>query len=126
MKRIQRKRTKGWKMPKNTVYVGRPTKWGNPLRLRGDCIYIDAGWRRKYTMNRWVYLMQGTLEDVVNYYDLLLNGEYLGDDVDMKHWNIKLRELNVNELRGKDLACWCGEKGHCHADVLINKINKIK
>ena len=29
--RIQRKRTKGWKMPPNTVYVGRPTKWGNPF-----------------------------------------------------------------------------------------------
>lgn len=29
--RIQRKRTKGWKMPANTVYVGRPTKWGNPF-----------------------------------------------------------------------------------------------
>jgi hypothetical protein len=28
--RIQRKRTKGWKMPPNTGYVGRPTKWGNP------------------------------------------------------------------------------------------------
>jgi hypothetical protein len=24
-KRIQRKRTKGWKMPPNTVYVGRPS-----------------------------------------------------------------------------------------------------
>lgn len=30
--RIQRRRTKGWKMPPNTVYVGRPTKWGNPVR----------------------------------------------------------------------------------------------
>jgi hypothetical protein len=29
-KRIQRKRTKGWKMPEGAVYVGRPTKWGNP------------------------------------------------------------------------------------------------
>jgi len=29
-KRIQRQRTKGWKMPPNTVYVGRPGKWGNP------------------------------------------------------------------------------------------------
>lgn len=27
--RIQRKRTKGWKMPPNTIYVGRPTQWGN-------------------------------------------------------------------------------------------------
>jgi hypothetical protein len=30
-KRIQRKRVKGWKMPPNTVYVGRPSKWGNPF-----------------------------------------------------------------------------------------------
>lgn len=29
-KRIQRKRTKGWRMPPNAVYVGRPTRWGNP------------------------------------------------------------------------------------------------
>lgn len=30
-KRIQRKRTKGWKMPENTIYVGRGSKWGNPF-----------------------------------------------------------------------------------------------
>lgn len=29
-RRIQRKRTKGWKMPEGAIYVGRPTKWGNP------------------------------------------------------------------------------------------------
>ena len=28
--RIQRKRTKGWQMPVNAIYVGRPTCWGNP------------------------------------------------------------------------------------------------
>lgn len=27
--RIQRRRTKGWKMPENTVYVGRPSVFGN-------------------------------------------------------------------------------------------------
>lgn len=32
-KRIQRKRTKGWRMPENTVYVGRPTIWGNPFSI---------------------------------------------------------------------------------------------
>ena len=36
MKRIQRKRNKGWRMPKNAIYVGRPTKWGNPFSLYGD------------------------------------------------------------------------------------------
>ncbi|RPE05543.1 DUF4326 domain-containing protein [Chitinophaga lutea] len=29
--RIQRKRTKGWRMPPNTVSVTRPGKWGNPF-----------------------------------------------------------------------------------------------
>ena len=28
--RIQRKRTKGWRMRANAIYVGRPTRWGNP------------------------------------------------------------------------------------------------
>ncbi len=32
-KRIQRKRTKGWRMPKDAVYVGRPTVWGNRFRI---------------------------------------------------------------------------------------------
>jgi len=32
-KRIQRLRTKNWKMPKNAVYVGRPTKYGNPYKM---------------------------------------------------------------------------------------------
>lgn len=32
--RIQRKRTKGWKMPGGAVYVGRPTKWGNPYTTK--------------------------------------------------------------------------------------------
>ena len=35
-KRIQRKRSKGWRMPKNTIYVGRPTRWGNPFRVGKD------------------------------------------------------------------------------------------
>lgn len=28
--RIQRRRTKGWRMPDNTIYVGRGSKYGNP------------------------------------------------------------------------------------------------
>lgn len=31
MDRIQRRRTKGWRMPENTVYVGRGSKYGNPF-----------------------------------------------------------------------------------------------
>jgi hypothetical protein len=39
--RIQRKRTRGWRMPANTVYVGRPTRWGNPGKTWADyCMYL--------------------------------------------------------------------------------------
>ena len=33
--RIQRQRTAGWRMPPNTVYVGRPTIYGNPFTCDG-------------------------------------------------------------------------------------------
>ena len=37
--RIQRKRTRGWRMPEGAVYVGRPTKWGNLFKV-GE-FYLD-------------------------------------------------------------------------------------
>jgi len=35
-KRIQRQRTKGWRLPANTVIVSRPSPWGNPFTWEGD------------------------------------------------------------------------------------------
>ena len=32
--RIQRRRTKGWRMPEGAVYVGRGSRWGNPFQYR--------------------------------------------------------------------------------------------
>lgn len=47
-KRIQRERKKGWRMPPNTVYVGRPGKWGNPFDLknhtRQDALDLYRAW----------------------------------------------------------------------------------
>src|SRR5690606_1210681 len=31
--RIQRRRTRGWRMPSGAVYVGRGSRWGNPYRV---------------------------------------------------------------------------------------------
>jgi Domain of unknown function (DUF4326) len=31
--RIQRRRLRGWRQPINAIYVGRPTKWGNPYKF---------------------------------------------------------------------------------------------
>jgi len=73
-KRIQRKRTRGWKMPKNTVYVGRPTKWGNPFKLTPD------GWIMCYCPNRkvldpWIYWsVSGGFyhDDIIELYELFI------------------------------------------------------
>ena len=39
--RIQRRRLKGWRMPKGAIYVGRGSRWGNPYRV-GTCLVPDA------------------------------------------------------------------------------------
>ncbi len=31
--RIQRRRTKGWRMPPDAIYVGRPSRWGNEFEV---------------------------------------------------------------------------------------------
>lgn len=31
--------------------------------------------------------------------------------------------LDLSELRGKNLACWCDYKGPCHADILLELAN---
>jgi len=33
--------------------------------------------------------------------------------------------LNVAELRGKNLACWCKLDAPCHADVLLELANEV-
>lgn len=43
----------------------------------------------------------------------------------LKHWMWKASEnaLCLQELRGKNLACWCKPGQPCHADVLLELAN---
>lgn len=97
--RIQRKRTKGWRMPPNTVYVGRPTKWGNLFagsKTRTGRKADAKGFKR------WISgAPQGYLKPP--------SREFL-DSV-------------KSELQGKNLACWCPLDQPCHADVLLELAN---
>ena len=119
--RIQRKRTKGWKMPNNTVYVGRPGKWGNPLKLDGDCIYINASYRRKI-LGVWVFYKIGDIVDLIYLYGKLWDGTKFYNQ-DLQFWADKFKELDLNELKGKNLACWCKIGTPCHSDVLLEYAN---
>ena len=125
--RVQRKRTKGFKMPDGVVYVGRGSKWGNPFKLLGDMVYFDAGHRRKI-LSKWVLFYDDgghTAQDVVSIFrDLIIDptGGVLIDP-EIRTRFIWMKE-NIHQLAGKKLACWCRLDNCCHADVLIELANK--
>lgn len=98
-KRIQRKRTKGYKLPEGAIYVGRPTKWGNPFRTHPHAL-------RSQAIDPAILL---------RCYIEWLSGDEEG---------IEIRYQAKEELRGKDLACWCPlDFRYCHADILLEVAN---
>ena len=113
--RIQRKRSKDWRMPENTVYVGRPSKWGNPN--------IVAEWMD----NRDEYCAREKCRDLFE--EMLEEMIRDGDCFPNKGNNDETVEEWLAPLRGKDLACWCplydknGLRIPCHADVLLRLAN---
>lgn len=98
--RIQRQRTKGWRMPEGAIYVGRPSRWGNPWTLGSP----EIGTRPDGTP--W------DAEDVVRWYRGWIT-EILRHHPDF-----------LEPLRGHDLACWCAVDAVCHADVLLQLANR--
>ena len=94
-RRIQRQRTRGWRMPPNTVYVGRPSRYGNPCRA-GWCPNCGA----EHTVSESVEEFRATCDDP------------------------EIRNRIRRDLRGKNLACWCKECDPCHADVLLELANQ--
>lgn len=107
-KRIQRKRTRGWRMPKGAVYVGNPTIFGNPFQWRIFGRKKAVSLYRKYIEGR-----TGELEKAgVSMFAVMA--------LQIARHQLLAR---LPELRGKDLACWCGQ-GPCHADVLLRLANK--
>lgn len=131
-KRIQRKRTKGYQLAEGAVYVGRPTKFGNPFGFRH---YTGLVRYRPSALHQWEY--EGRISADGNRHD------YYGPDGTVTEFWVRYatrRELvemyrqtlleptasmrssypsrgghflkvTVDEIRrelaGKDLACWC-------------------
>lgn len=92
-------------MPSNTVKVDRSSKWGNPFIVgkhgnRLECV-------RSHSM-----LVAGSAITVV--------AEPSMDD--QLAYRKHVRE-HIQELRGKNLACWCPQSATCHADILLKLAN---
>lgn len=97
--RIQLKRTKGWRMPPNTLKVDRSTRWGNP--------YVVGGNPR----NIFAPIPNDAKDACLMYREAV--------ELLLKAWPRALEPL-----RGKNLACWCKLGDPCHGGVLLDLANK--
>ncbi|NKR61690.1 DUF4326 domain-containing protein [Rhodococcus hoagii] len=117
--RIQRQRTRGWRMPEGAVYVGRPSKWGNPFTV-GE---MAQHWHRATTHPYAFYIDRhtvGSADQAAGLFRKIVldpsEHEFYG------HETPTIEEIRA-ELAGRDLACWCPLDQPCHADVLLEIAN---
>jgi hypothetical protein len=119
--RIQRSRVKGWRMPEGAIYVGRPTKWGNPWVIdTSSGLVVGPGqfYSHDPTASRSLA--------VALYRDWLRLGNQSPALSGTRDYAVTRRIIldGLAELRGHDLACWCPLDGQlCHADVLLELAN---
>ena len=95
--RVQLRRTKGWRMPANTMSVARPGRFGNQYRVG-----IDG------TAQECVAKFRADLEDAIN------------GPIGLHR---ALVRTLLAQLRGKNLACFCSLDAPCHADVWLELAN---
>ena len=120
-KRIQLRRTKGWRKPEGAVNVARPTRWGSPFRVsqRDD----DGMWEV-----RWPGIPETwTSAGVVIFPTRLAAVRFSVRRYERALVDNGLRIIAADarrELRGSDLACWCPADQPCHADVLLEVANR--
>ena len=101
--RVQLKRTKGWRMPPNTVKVDRTTRWGNPFSV-GDRVQADPSLPIAVCFSS-----QEAVNAFAGFCAHALGRVFV--------------ERARAALRGKNLACWCPLDQPCHADVLLEMAN---
>jgi hypothetical protein len=87
-------RQPGWRKPEGAIYVGRPSRWGNPFRVGAAAGELVARYR--------AWLLDPSRRD--------------GDGP-------SIAEIR-RELRGRDLDCWCDLDQPCHADVLLEVVSR--
>lgn len=108
--RVQRKRSRNWKMPENTVYVGRPSKWGNPFVVHGDGANMTP-WMAATSFKHLLRTEKGWFPQPLPW----PKGK-------VPKVMTTIAEVKA-ELKGKNLACWCPLDQPCHADVLLKIAN---
>ncbi|MFB4265341.1 DUF4326 domain-containing protein [Nonomuraea sp. GTA35] len=128
--RIQRRRTKGYRLPEGAVCVDRSTRWGNPFKV--GALVMEPG---SYASPACPY--DGFMEPGT-YQWTGLGGPYtyeirrVRDAADAAalfrpyvafHDDVYPPEEIRRDLGGRDLACWCKVGTPCHGDERIRLAN---
>jgi hypothetical protein len=92
-------------MPENTVYVGRPTKWGNPFWIS----------RHPELLGAYALVCKDAQEAKEKYREFIEGRRAV--------LGCRITNFDTNELKGKNLACWCPLDKPCHADILLELAN---
>ena len=80
------------------VYIGRPSKWGNPFT------HLDTSTQAKFKVKTRDEAIEAYREWITNG-----DGKHLMND--------------LHELKGKVLGCWCKPLS-CHGDILADLVVK--
>lgn len=107
-KRVQRKRTKGWKKPEDAIDVTRPSIFGNPYKV-GDLVALN---RSNKSGERGYAAITVTEENCLLFFRIW--AQYL-----IRTSPSRIREV----LRDHDLMCWCPPEKACHADIWLDLVN---
>ena len=89
-------------IPKDTIYVGRPSKWGNPMTI--------TELKRLFPNDTSLELQ----EKAVSWFREYITTPF-GRPAELM--------AQISELKGKDLVCWCAPLP-CHAGILLELANR--
>ncbi len=96
-------------MPPGAVYVGRPSRWGNPFHTLLDGTRASRGFATA------MYRLWVTGQLIPELAALFQGCDPMPEPP-------TLMEIRLH-LRGRDLVCWCPLDEPCHADVLLELAN---
>lgn len=90
-------------IPPDAVYIGRPSKWGNLITIKEL--------KRLFPNDTALELQQ----KAVSWFKEYITTPF-GKPLELMS--------QIDELRGKDLVCWCAPQP-CHGDILLSLANNI-
>ncbi|WP_051325997.1 DUF4326 domain-containing protein [Glycomyces tenuis] len=122
---------KDWRAPlddqgRPPVYVGRPSRWGNPFRIHNGHTSVGPMWH--VAVNTWKHI---PADECV--YGYVTSSSPLGPEAVVSLYQDMLAVRRRDEpdrfwewlapLAGRDLMCWCSVEDPCHGDVLLELAN---